>query len=241
MPARSPSSGAVAVAGLWSSDTAHRSGRPLGGSTGRRGACLGGCDGEDPDAGGEGAELRRSEGAVSHRRRGRLCRRARSVGATPPGAAGRHGNGIRSHPASRPDTSQPPRRCPAQGDEHAGRAGQGRRARGPRPRLRHPSRRRRRNPVRRPDPPDQEGRSAQAPPPRGLLPRLSRGGTGETGDRCRALRDGSGRHRRVEGHQARRRNHLRAGSQVGEVRWDAAQRHRCGRRRLRLASPRARA
>ena len=74
-------------------------------------------------------------------------------------------------------------------------------------------------------------RPTVAPVRRLLLP-LARRGARQPRDRRRAVGNRLGRHRGPAGHQGGERHHVRAGSGVGEVRRDAAQRDRRRRRRL---------
>ena len=80
---------------------------------------------------------------------------------------------------------------------------------------------------------------AAAPAGRLLLSRARRGSR-QSRDRRRALGNRLGRHRGAPGDQGGERHHLRAGSRLGEVRRDAAQRGQRRRRRRGAAAPRPR-
>ena len=83
-------------------------------------------------------------------------------------------------------------------------------------------------------------RRSTVAPVRRRLPPLARRGPRQPRDRRRAFGKRFRRHGGLAGHQGGERHHARAGSGVGEVRRDAAQRGQRRRRRRRAGDPRPR-
>ena len=118
--------------------------------------------------------------------------------------------------------------------------GRGRHRRRAQPRLRDPARRGHRDQPRPADSRVARARRPTVAPVRRRLPPLARRRPRQPRDRRRAFGKRVRRHGGFAGHQGRERHHLRAGSGVGEVRRDAAQRGQRRRRRRRAGDSRPR-
>ena len=170
---------------------------------------------------------------VSDRRRRRLGGRARRVHPAPQAPPRRQRHGVRAHPAPRSHARELPARRAGQGHADDGQRGHGRHSRRAQPRLRDPARRGHRDQPRPADPRVARARRPTVAPVRRRLPPFARRRPRQPRDRRRAFGKRVRRHGGFAGHQGRERHHLRAGSGVGAVRRDAAQRgqRRCRRRR----------